>query len=62
MNPDQLPLLHLFTRLRQAGLPLGVNEFDTLRSKDTLDSADRFRLGSIQSLILATAVKHRLLS
>jgi uncharacterized protein with von Willebrand factor type A (vWA) domain/WD40 repeat protein len=30
MNPDQLPLLHLFTRLRQAGLPLGVNEYELL--------------------------------
>jgi WD40 repeat protein/uncharacterized protein with von Willebrand factor type A (vWA) domain len=27
MKSDELPLLELFTRLRQAGLPLGVNEY-----------------------------------
>lgn len=27
MTPDDLPLLELFTRLRQAGLPLGMNEY-----------------------------------
>ena len=27
MQADELPLLELFTRLRQAGLPLGMNEY-----------------------------------
>ena len=27
MKPDELPLLELFTRLRQAGLPLGMTEY-----------------------------------
>lgn len=33
MNPnpvDELPLLELFTRLREAGLPLGINEYQLL--------------------------------
>jgi uncharacterized protein with von Willebrand factor type A (vWA) domain len=30
MKTDELPLLELFTRLRQAGLPLGVNEYQLI--------------------------------
>jgi|GEM_PF-2529089 len=66
LTPERV---NLRIRIRfQQGHLLEINEavevvkIDTLRSKDTLDSADRFRLGSTQSLILATAVKHRLLS
>ena len=30
MKVDELPLLELFTRLRQAGLPLGMNEYQAV--------------------------------
>ena len=44
MNPDQLPLFELFTRLREHGLPLGIDEYmavvHALRSGFGVESLD----------------------
>ena len=49
MNIDELPLLELFTRLRQAGLPLGVTEYQlVLKALETGNGiADREALGRL---------------